>query len=119
MQIIDYVVSGIWKDQSRVNFVMLHLNTQTGFETGRKVSSIFVIDLIKKGSVVFAIQWNYQKAQWTYLAPLEIIRSGRDEHLRCKYSEGGLMLENLINMNFLGAPYSYHKPVVILKRNSG
>lgn len=112
MQLADYFVSGLWKQHDQVTNLMLHLNKDNVLQNGQKVSTRQVIDLVKKGSVVFALSWNYQTGHWQYIAPLEAMRNGLEEYLYCKYSEAGIKLENLLNMTSLYNEPSYPVPLI-------
>lgn len=118
MQLADYFVSGLWKQYDKVTNLMLHLNKDNVLQHGQKVSSTYVIDLIKKGSVIFALKWNYQTGQWAYVAPLEVKGAGHEENLYCKYSEAGVNLENLLNLNCLYSEPANIVPLVRKRKNN-
>ncbi len=119
MQLADYFVSGLWKQYDKVTDLMLHLNKDNVLQYGQKVSIRHVIDLAKKGSIIFALKWNYQKGEWMYIAPLEIKGTGLEESLYCKYSEAGIKLENLLNLTSLYTEPRHLVPLVRKRKDNG
>lgn len=119
MQLADYFVSGLWKQNEQVSNLMLHLNRDNVLQNGQKVSVKYVIDLVRKGSIVFALKWNYQTGQWAYIAPLEVKGIEIEEYLYCKYSEAGIKLENLLNMACIHSELHHLVPLVRKRKSNG
>ncbi len=59
----DYLISGVWfttqNNSKRISHVMLHADSDSGFEHGIKTSESEVIKLLKNKKSVITITWNY------------------------------------------------------------
>jgi len=100
----DYLISGIWKAEQNgskyVSYVMLHKDSETTFGKGVKTSKDDVILLIKNGSKIKTMTWNYEKAIWKLGALVNIELTGGVSYLRtAKDASISDNLDNLIPMS--------------------
>lgn len=81
-KLADYFISGVWKDSNDViTDVLLHtVNPDNSFQLGVKTSDTATISLIKKGSTVKTITWNYP--DWEIGALVGYARVKNREYLR-------------------------------------
>jgi hypothetical protein len=81
----DYYISGIWKrkvdDMDLISDVFLH-STAGGFGKGVKTGKDEVVELLKHGSKITTITWNYHLIQWRFGAKVEFDEVNGECYLR-------------------------------------
>jgi hypothetical protein len=102
----DYLISGAWFTSNggskKITHVLLHKDSETGFETGVKTSETEVIRLIKAGKTAKTIVWNYSKGTFNVGADVGYETVRGKEWLRTH--KDGTVIDNLdymLNMGWL------------------
>lgn len=110
--IVNYFVSGVWRNNGNVVSLLMHKNTEEGFTSGVKMSVKEVAQLLKEGITLHAIKWNYDLGIWTSFAPVESIGVHEDDDtLQLKHVYTCSKIENLIDLSkVIDSPS--HRPLV-------
>lgn len=112
MIIPDYFVTGIWKDGQHITDMFLHASDKNVIQQGYKVPIREIAALINKGLLITALKWDYNTGKWLTLCSLQVIRSSEGESVYCKYSEGNVSLDHLLNMTCIIQPQQSIVPLV-------
>ena len=104
-KIADYLISGVWfsaNGSKRVTHVLLHKDTDSGFELGQKKTEAEVIKLIDAGYSVKTAIWNYKSAGLSEGAEVGYEEKGTQKILRT-HKDGTVTdnLDNMLNMGWL------------------
>lgn len=96
-----YFISGVWKTGTGViTDVLLHVNTSTGFQAGKKTTEAMVIQLLKNEKTVKTVRWDYKTPSWKIGANVMVVNEGNKDFLRSvKDATVEDNLDNMIKMN--------------------
>ena len=103
----DYLITGVWRENEGearyVSHVMLHKDDVTSFYKGVKTSKDDVIALIKAGSTVMTISWDYSISKWSMGAAVGYEEINGVEYLRSENDASVQKnINNLISMLAIG-----------------
>lgn len=82
----DYLISGVWFQQDEnhqhLSHVNLHVDSDSNFSPGKKMSKEDVIASIERGKTVATIRWVYQNRSWSRGALVEVYHLSGNKYLR-------------------------------------
>lgn len=96
MNKFDFFISGVWKDNNEtISHVLMHkVNTDNSFLSGVKVSSETAIGFLKRGNVIYTVNWKYPG--WYIGAEVTYVSQHGREFLRSIHN--GVKEDNLDNL---------------------
>jgi len=102
----NYFITGIWEttynNSKFISHVLLHKNTDAGFERGVKTSREDVVKLIDGKHNVMTLRWDYNTASYKSGAYVEVIEISSIRYLRThKDATVNDNLDNMIKMDWL------------------